>query len=90
MTVAVRSCRPSPNTFAISACAEFAAPTRSANGFRVGTMKAALGSLTLSMIENPTIAKMFWTCGICLSTASMRLTASRVRDHRCAVRQLHH
>ena len=79
MTVAVRICCPSPNTFAISAWAEFAAPTRSANGFRVGTMKAVFGSLTLSMIENPTIAKMFWTCGICFSTASIRLTASRVR-----------
>src|SRR5437588_808827 len=65
MTVAVRICCPSPNTFAISAWAEFAAPTRSANGFRVGTIKPVFGSLTLSMIENPTIAKMFWICGIC-------------------------
>ena len=39
MTVAVRICCPSANTRAISACAEFAAPTRSANGFKVGTMK---------------------------------------------------
>ena len=42
-------------------------------------MKPVFGSLTPSMIEKPTIAKMFWTCGICLSNASMRLTASRVR-----------
>ena len=55
---------PSPNTRAISACAELAPPARSANGFNVGTTKAAFGSLTPSMIEKPMIAKMFWTCGI--------------------------
>ena len=60
MTVAVRISRPSAKTLAISACAEFAAPTRSEKGFNVGTIKAVFGSLTPSMIENPTIAKMFW------------------------------
>ena len=50
-TVAARTCWLSPNTFAISACAEFIAPARSANGFKVGTTKAALGSLRASMIE---------------------------------------
>ena len=43
MPVAARICCPSPNT-AISTYAEFAAPVRSANGFRVGTTKAQLFS----------------------------------------------
>jgi hypothetical protein len=51
MTVAVRTCCPSAKTCAISACAEFAAPARLANGFKVGTMNAAFGSLTPSRIE---------------------------------------
>ena len=79
MTVAVRISRPSPNTRAIKACAELAAPLRSAKGFSVGTTNAVFGSLTPSMIEKPMIAKMFWTCGIVLNNASMCRTASLVR-----------
>jgi hypothetical protein len=59
MIIAVRICCPSPNTRAIIACAEFAVPTRSANGFNVGMSKAAFGSLTPSMIEKPLIAARF-------------------------------
>jgi hypothetical protein len=51
MTVAVRTCWPSANTLAISACAELTALARSANGFKVGTMNAVFGSLTPSTIE---------------------------------------
>ena len=86
MIVAVRICCPSANSLAISACAEFATPTRSAKGFNVGTTKAVFGSLTLSMIENPTIAKMFWTCGICFSTASTLLDRFAGADDRSAIR----
>jgi hypothetical protein len=64
ITVAARICCPAPNTLPISACAEFAAPARSANGFRVGTTNPVLGSITPTTIEKPTIANMFWTYGI--------------------------
>ena len=71
MIVAVGICNPAPNTRAISACAEFAAPARSANGFKVGTSNPAFGSLTPSIIEKPLTASTFWTCGICFRSASI-------------------
>jgi hypothetical protein len=78
-TVADRTCCTAPNMRPISACAFSLTRVRSANGFSLINMNAALDSCALSSSENPMIANVSCTPGRPLAMFSTWRTTLPVR-----------